>query len=51
VVKIAFCVYVLDLDVRSDIRTFNIRDVLIMVLCIETSGSLLDSSYVSDETW
>jgi len=51
VVKIAFCVYVSDLDGSSDISTFYVRDVLIMVLCSETSGSLVDTINVSDEAF
>jgi hypothetical protein len=49
VVKNAFCVYVSDLDGSSDISTFYVGDVLIMVLCSETSGSFLDGINVSDE--
>ena len=47
-VKIAFCAYVSDLDGSSDIYTY-VRDVLIMVLCSQTSGSLVDGINVSDE--
>lgn len=40
-----------DLDGSSDISTFYVRNVLIMVLCSETSGSLLDGINVSDEAF
>jgi hypothetical protein len=36
-------------DGNSDIGTFYVRDVLIMVLCSETSGTLVDGINVSDE--
>jgi hypothetical protein len=51
VVKIAFCVYVSDLDGSSDIGTFYVWNVLIVVLCSETSGSLVDGINVSDEVF
>lgn len=48
-VKIALCVYVSDLVGRSDISTFYVRGVLVVVLCCETSGSLVDGINVSAE--
>lgn len=40
-----------DLGGSSDIGTFYVRDVLIMVLCSETSGSLVDGINISDEAF
>lgn len=40
-----------DLDGSSEISTFYVRNVLIMVLCSETSGSLVDGINVSDEAF
>jgi hypothetical protein len=40
-----------DFDGSSDISTFYVRSILIMVLCSETSGSLVDGINVSDEVF
>jgi len=44
-------VCVSDLGGIPDIGTFYVRDVLIMVLCSETSDSLVDGINISDEAF